>query len=107
MKPPPLLVVLLRMNAIGTERGAQSRNAGARITKHRLLTNALAHDSPLVPDARERPPTEHEVRQHHTGQSDGELRRYYKADQVERRRRARRADLVVEASGRLAHGAGT
>ena len=77
-------------------------------TKHiDLLTNALAHDSPLVPDARERPPTEHEVREHHTGQSDGELRRYYKADQVERRRRARRADLVVEASGRLAHGAGT
>ena len=33
-----------------------------------LLTNALAHDSPLVPDARERPPTEHDMREHHTGQ---------------------------------------
>ena len=76
-------------------------------TKHRLLTNALAHHLPLVPDARERPPTEHEVREHHTGQSDGELRRYYKADQVERRRRARRADFIVEASRCLATRAGT
>ena len=72
-----------------------------------LLTNALAHDSPLVPDARERPPTEHDMREHHTGQRDCELRRYYEADQVERRRRARRADLVVETSRRLAHRAGT
>ena len=53
------------------------------LTKHRLLTNALAHQTPLVPDARERPPTEHEVREHHTGQSDGELRRYYKAGQIQ------------------------
>jgi len=47
------------------------------------------------------------MREHHTGQRDCELRRYYEADQVERRRRARRADLVVETSGRLAPRAGT
>ena len=75
-------------------------------TKHRLLTNALAHHLPLVPDARERPPTEHEVREHHTGQSDGELWRYHKARQIQGRRGARGADLVVETSGRLAPRAG-
>ena len=55
-----------------------------------------------MPDARERPPTEHEVREHHTGQGDGELWWYYKADQVERRRRARRADLIIKPLRRLA-----
>ena len=47
------------------------------------------------------------MREHHTGQSDGELWRYHKTDQVEPGLRARRADLVVEASGRLALRAGT
>ena len=72
-----------------------------------LLTNALAHDSPLVPDARERPPTEHEMGEHHTGQSHGQLWRHHKARQVERRRRARRADLIIKPPRRLAPRAGT
>ena len=76
-------------------------------TKHRLLTNALAHDSPLAPDVQERLPTEHDMREHHTGQRDCELRRYYEADQVERRRRARRADLIIKPPRRLAARAGT
>ena len=76
-------------------------------TKHRLLTNALAHDSPLVPDARERPPTEHEVREHHTGQSHGQLRRHHEAGQVEPGLRARRADFIIKPPRRLAPLAGT
>ena len=47
-----------------------------------LLTNALAHHSPLVPDTRERPPTEHDMREHHTGQSHGQLRRHHEARQI-------------------------
>ena len=75
--------------------------------KHRLLTNALAHDSPLVPDARERPPTEHDMREHHTGQSHSELWRYHKTGQIEGRRGARRANLIIKTPRRLAARAGT
>ena len=72
-----------------------------------LLTNALAHDSPLVPDARERPPTEHDMREHHTGERHGELWRYHKTGQVEPGLGARRADLIIKTPRRLAHRAGT
>ena len=97
----------MRWTASEAARSAEINYLLSQLTKHRLLTNALAHDSPLVPDARERPPTEHEMGERHTGQSDGELRRYYKADQVERRRRARRADFIIKPPRRLAQRAGT
>ena len=42
------------------------------------------------------------MREHHTGQSDGELWRYHKTGQVEPRLGARRADLVVKPPGSLA-----
>ena len=92
----------MRWTASEAARSAEINYLLSQLTKHRLLTNALAHDSPLVPDARERPPTEHEVREHHTGQSDGELRRHHEAGQVEPGLRARRADFIIKPPRRLA-----
>ena len=71
-----------------------------------LLTNALAHHSPFVPDARERPPTEHDMREHHTGQSHGELWRHHKTGQVEPGLRARCANLIIKTPWRLTPRAG-